>query len=154
MEGRSYPSLLEFMVVSPTGSTFWKSINTTGHVKTGAYLAEQLIKVIKEVGVSKVVQVVIDSAANCITACSLLQQAFKQIPRTPCATHALNLLLEDIGRLLWAIHVFKTRVQIVQFFKHQEAAHAMIAFDSPNCALLGYSKTRFFSCFYVICSDC
>lgn len=55
MEGCSYSFLFEFMVVLLTGSIFWKSINITGYVKTGVYLAEQLIKVIKEVGVSKVV---------------------------------------------------------------------------------------------------
>jgi hypothetical protein len=44
-----------------------------------------------------VVQVVTDSASNCVGAGKMIMDKYKKIYWTPCATHCLDLLLHDLA---------------------------------------------------------
>ena len=57
--------LINIMVVSPRGETFIRAIDSTGKIKSGAYIADELNDVINEIGANNVVQVVMDNAKNC-----------------------------------------------------------------------------------------
>jgi hypothetical protein len=71
---------------------FLKAVNTGGETKDTAYIAEQLIDCIREVGADSVIQVVTDSAAVCKAVGRLVEQEFSWITWTPCTPHCLDLL--------------------------------------------------------------
>ena len=52
------------MVVFPRGETFIKSIDSSSAIKSGAYIADALMNVIKEIGLEHVVQVMMDNAKS------------------------------------------------------------------------------------------
>ncbi|CAN1167656.1 hypothetical protein LINPERHAP2_LOCUS27362 [Linum perenne] len=57
-------SLINFLIYSPKGISFVKSVDASGFAKTGKNLFELFDSVIQWVGVQNVVQVVTDNAAN------------------------------------------------------------------------------------------
>jgi hypothetical protein len=84
---------------------FFKVVDTGGETKDAAYIFEQLIDCIREVGANSVIQVVTDSATICKAAGMLVEQEFSWITWTLCTPHCLDLLLEDVGKLPWAAEV-------------------------------------------------
>jgi len=68
--------LLNLLVISPKGETFLKVVDTEGETKDVAYIAEQLIDCIREVGANSVIQVVTDSAVVCEAVGKLVEQEF------------------------------------------------------------------------------
>lgn len=65
--------LLNFLQCSPKGAHFIKATDTSGQTKSGAFLCQELVEVVKEVGPDNVIQVVTDSAAACKLAGELLE---------------------------------------------------------------------------------
>jgi Protein of unknown function (DUF 659) len=49
--------LLNILGVSPTGEVFIAGMDSTGHAKTGRYVADKLIEAIEKIGPEHVVQV-------------------------------------------------------------------------------------------------
>ena len=80
---------------------FLKSIDCSNAKTTpivdSTWLVERISEAIGEVGKEHVVQVISDNASTCVRMGSLLELEFPNIVWTPCATHYLDLLLEDIG---------------------------------------------------------
>ena len=72
-------------------------VDTSGHEKTARYIANEFIMVIKRIGPEKVVQIVTNSAAACKAASALVTKDYPHITWTACASHLLDMLLEDIG---------------------------------------------------------
>lgn len=62
------------------------------------------------------VQVVTDNASNCCRMGRLLEAEFPTIVWTPCASHCLDLLMEDIGKLKWVKTVIQRATSMVTFF--------------------------------------
>lgn len=99
--------IMNFMLANPKGVKFEKSVNSSGHVKDGAYIADLLIDVIEEIGPEHVTTVIMDGASNNVAAreiieerygCSLLQLLLINFP---------DVLLCSITALLSAgIHIY------------------------------------------------
>ena len=87
--------LINIMAVSPRGETFIRAIDSTGKIKSGAYIADVLNDVIDEIGANNVVQVVIDNAKNCRLAGRIINERYPHIYPTGCNTHSMNLVLKD-----------------------------------------------------------
>ncbi len=107
--------LLNLLVVSLKGEMFLKAVDTGGETKDAAYITRQLIDCIREVGVNSVIQVVTDNASVCKAAGRLVEQEFSWITWTPCTPHCLDLLLEDVGKLPWAVEVVAEAKAVVKF---------------------------------------
>ncbi|RVW28383.1 hypothetical protein CK203_109064 [Vitis vinifera] len=56
--------LINFLVNSPTGTWFMKSIDASDTIKNGELMFKYLDKVVEEIGEKNVVQVIIDNASN------------------------------------------------------------------------------------------
>ena len=56
------------------------------------------MKLLWRVGVENVVQIIIDNATNYVVVGKMLERKYKTIFWTPCATHCIDLVLEDIGK--------------------------------------------------------
>ncbi|RDX73968.1 hypothetical protein CR513_46335, partial [Mucuna pruriens] len=67
MDGKER-SLTNFLVNSPSGSVFLKSIDTSDVIKDGQKNFELLDSIVEEIGEENVVQVVTDSASNLVAA--------------------------------------------------------------------------------------
>ncbi|MCO5572630.1 hypothetical protein L7F22_026388 [Adiantum nelumboides] len=67
------------------------------------------------VGKEHVVQVITDNASNCASMGRKLEAEFPSIAWTPCASHCIDLLLEDIGELPWVKDTLSQALSIVTF---------------------------------------
>ena len=83
---------------SPKGTIFLYSIDTSDIYKTTEKVCQMLDEVVDRVGEENVVQLVTDNAANYKLAGEMLMQKRKCSFWTPCATHCLDLMLEDFEK--------------------------------------------------------
>ena len=80
------------------GGLFWRSVDTSGHVKNAEYTASLMIADIYSFGPLKVVMVVTDTCAVMRKAWDIVQCEFPWISCLPCQPHVISLLLKDIGK--------------------------------------------------------
>eukprot|EP00253_Pinus_taeda_P009492 PITA_09492 len=92
-------TLLNFLVHCPKGTMFIKSVDASEHIKEATTICELLDGFIREIGVQNVVQVITNNAANYVSTGKMLMERHHTLFWTPCATHCLDLLLEDMGKL-------------------------------------------------------
>ena len=99
-------SIVNVLVSSMYGTIFLKSIDTSGHIKTGEYIFNILKDVIIEVGPENVVQVCMDNVANFVVAGHMIETKWPSIFFTRCTCHCLDLLFEDIAKCAWIEYYF------------------------------------------------
>ncbi|XP_035844823.1 uncharacterized protein LOC110935381 [Helianthus annuus] len=90
--------IVNFLVNSPKGSVFMRSVDVSEITKDAHTLTEMLEKIVDEVGEANVVQVVTDNASNYVKAGKYLEASKPNLYWTPRAAHCLDLMLEDIGK--------------------------------------------------------
>ncbi|XLR38555.1 hypothetical protein HN51_025715, partial [Arachis hypogaea] len=88
--------LLNFMAVTESGPIFLKAVDFSDEIKDKDYVAKQIRDVIREVGLSNVVQIVTDNAPVCKAVGLLIEAEFPSVFWTSCVVHTLNLALKDI----------------------------------------------------------
>ena len=118
-------SLLNFIVVTPNEPVFEAVVDTSGHEKNAQYIADEFIKIIERVGAENVIQIITDSAAGCKAAGKLITERYPHITWTACASHVLDLLLEDIGKLAWAAGPIRRARKLVKFITNHHMAQAL-----------------------------
>ena len=79
---------------------FLSSIDTSHISKTSYKVFEILDAIVERIGEANVVQVIIDNAANYKAVGHLLMEKRKNLYWTPCATHCIDLILEDFEKKL------------------------------------------------------
>ncbi|EOA34846.1 hypothetical protein CARUB_v10022425mg, partial [Capsella rubella] len=84
--------IINFLVNSPRGSVFIKSVDVSTVVKNANLLFDQLDRMVEEVGESDVVQVITDNASNYIKAGKLLLAKRPHLYWLPCAAHCIDLI--------------------------------------------------------------
>ena len=92
-------SITNFLVNSPKGTVFFKSINTSNISKNAKNLFQLLDSLVQEIGEKNVVQVVTDSASTYVLASEKLMEKRHKIFWNPCAAHCIDMMLHDIGDL-------------------------------------------------------
>eukprot|EP01018_Ginkgo_biloba_P015354 Gb_40424 [translate_table: standard] len=107
--------LINVLVYSPQGVLFVKAVDTMDHKKTSEFIFKILEEAVLDVGEENVIQIVTDSASNCVGAGKLIMDRFKTIYWTPCAAHYLDLLLHDLGKLPWVNEVIRRGKKISNF---------------------------------------
>jgi hypothetical protein len=95
---RKRRTILNFLVHSPKGTVFLKSIDASDITKTADKVFKMIDDVVEEIGEENVVQVVTDNAANYKAAGELLMQKRTKLFWTPCAAHCIDLMLEDFEK--------------------------------------------------------
>ncbi|CAI5480248.1 unnamed protein product [Closterium sp. Yama58-4] len=89
------------MLVNDSGAVFVEAIDCNMESKTGGYIASLLRPIIEKVGPQNVVALCMDGGSNYGAACKELMADWPHIEYVPCATHVLDLLLEDVGKITW-----------------------------------------------------
>nr|KYP59947.1 hypothetical protein KK1_015394 [Cajanus cajan] len=92
-------SLTNFLVNSPSGIVFLKSIDISDVIKNGKKIFELLDNIVEEIGEEHVVQVVTNGASNLVVTGQMLMEKRTKLFWSPCAAHCLDLILGDIGEL-------------------------------------------------------
>lgn len=90
-------SLINFLVYCPRGMVFVKSVDASDIMKSTRNLFKLFYKVVTWVGPKNIVHMVTNNASNYVSAGKLLCEKYKTISWSPCATHCLNLVLQDMG---------------------------------------------------------
>lgn len=99
-------ALINYLVATPRGAKFLRSTFGDG-AKDAEYMRQDLLKVLTEVGIDKVVVVVTDSAKVNQKALKLVTAEHKHITWVRCTAHAINLIFKDISKLDWALKIAK-----------------------------------------------
>ncbi|KAK8941408.1 hypothetical protein KSP39_PZI009861 [Platanthera zijinensis] len=89
-------TLINFLVYCPRGLSFLKSVDASDITKDANTLCALFSEVVEWVGVTNIVQIVTDNAANYKKAGALLHEKYANIYWSPCAAHCLNLILKEI----------------------------------------------------------
>ena len=137
-------ALVNILVSCCYGTMYLKTIDCSG-VSTRVdvpWLAKILSIAIKEVKPENVVQIVTDNASNCVSMGHILETKFPSLVWTPCASHCLDLLLEDIGKLSWVRGVHKRANYVVRLFTKKRNARKIFS-NYSSLVLLRPSATRF-----------
>eukprot|EP01018_Ginkgo_biloba_P022815 Gb_07147 [translate_table: standard] len=119
--------LINFLVYSPQGILFVKVVDAMDHTKTLEFIFKILEESMLEVGEENVVQIVIDSASNCVAASKMIMERFKTIIGPCCSLHGL-------GKLPWVNEVIRRGKLITNFIVNHRITlsiykkHAMRAF--------------------------
>ena len=142
--------LCNAMLVSPAGELFLGAIDTTGNEKTATYLASILLKYIEQVGPHNIVQVCTDNASAMLSASRLVVEKHPHIFIQGCATHAMNLLLEDWGKATWIKETLEKAKLLVKFIKNRHMPLALFRKHEAKFSLLMPGKTRFACNFIMI----
>ncbi|XP_073105199.1 uncharacterized protein [Elaeis guineensis] len=93
-------TLINFLVYCPRGIVFLKSVDASDTSKIADMLYKLFKEIVMSVGFENVVHVVTDNAANYVAAGKKLEQDFPILFWSPCAAHCLNLIMQDIGKLV------------------------------------------------------
>ncbi|KAH7315827.1 hypothetical protein KP509_21G067100 [Ceratopteris richardii] len=116
---------------------------------TGEYIYEHIKCAIEEVGAENVVQVITDNASNYKRMGELVESEYPSIVWTPCTTHSIDLLFEDIGKLTWVAPILADAKCIISFIRKNH--HALSLFRSySEKELVRISETWFGYIFYVL----
>ncbi|XP_015932601.1 uncharacterized protein LOC107458900 [Arachis duranensis] len=140
-------SIINFLVNSPAGTMFLKSIDASDYVKTGEKLFELLDDVVEEIGEHNVVQVVTDNGSNYVLAGKLLTEKRPNLFWTPCAAYCLDLMLEDIGKLPLIQKTIKRAISLVSFTYSHSSTLAMLRHFTNGKELVRHAVTRFATSF-------
>lgn len=94
-------ALINFYVSYPLGTFFHKSVDASSYFKNARYLCDLFDSVIQDFGPENVVQVIVDNSLNYACVGNHILQSYGSIFWSPCASHCLDLILEDFSRIDW-----------------------------------------------------
>ncbi|CAI7824889.1 unnamed protein product, partial [Closterium sp. NIES-54] len=106
------------LLVNDSGAVFYDCVDCNMEKKTGGYVAGILRPVVEEVGPENVVAFCMDGGSNYAVAVKRLIQEWPHIQDVPCATHVMDLLLEDVGKMGWAKPVVDKGGEISSFVRN------------------------------------
>ncbi|CAI7732714.1 unnamed protein product [Closterium sp. NIES-53] len=90
------------MLINDSGAVFVEAIDCNMESKIGGYITSLLCPIIEKLGPENVVALCMDGGSNHGATCKELMAEGPHIEYLPCATHVLDLLMEDMGKILWA----------------------------------------------------
>jgi hypothetical protein len=141
---RKRRTILNFLVHSPKGTIFLKSIDASDITKTADKIFKMIDDVVEEIGEENVVQIVTDNAANYKAAGELLMQKRANLYWTPCAAHCIDLMLEDFEK---KIPLHKETIakgkKITTYIYGRTSLISMMHKFTKNVDLIRPSLTRF-----------
>ncbi|KAL3505831.1 hypothetical protein ACH5RR_031213 [Cinchona calisaya] len=112
LKGRT---LVKVLVNCPEGNLFLKSMDISDIRNSADALYQLLAKVIEEVGERNVLQVVTSGEERYVVSGKRLIDSHPSIFWTPCASHCINLMLEDFTKLDWITAMLEQAKSITRF---------------------------------------
>ncbi|CAN6710234.1 unnamed protein product [Malus baccata var. baccata] len=135
--------LLSFLVYCPEGTVFWESVDASDIINSPDALYELLRRVVEEVGVKDVLQVITSSEEQYMVAGRRLTDTFPALYWTPCAARCLDLILEDFGNIEWINTVIEQARSITKFVYNHSAVLNMVRRATFGNDIVEPGATRF-----------
>ncbi|XP_077249606.1 uncharacterized protein LOC143889315 [Tasmannia lanceolata] len=108
-------ALINFLVSSPSGTFFHKTVDASTYFKSTKCLSDLFDSIIQDFGPENVVQVIVDSSLNYVGVGNNIMQNYSTIFWSPCASHCLNLILEDFSKIDWVNRCILQAQSITKF---------------------------------------
>ena len=142
--------LLNVVQCGPNANLFLGTINTTGNHKNHQYVTGQIHPFLEKVGVHNVVQVYTYNAPIMTAMSRHIFQSISHLYVQGCASHCLDLLLEDWGKEEWVKKLVK-KVRIVSvFIMSHHASQAIFRRLCPGLSIHLPVETYFATNFIMI----
>lgn len=94
-------AIVNFLVSSPSRTFFHKSVDASSYFKNIKSLADLFDSVIQEIGPENVVQIIVDGALSYSGVANHILQNYGTVFISPCASHCVNLILDDFCKIDW-----------------------------------------------------
>ena len=91
--------IINFMIYYDKSMIYYSLVDTTNISKTTYHIFSFMDKFVENVGEENVVQVVTDNEVSFKAVSMLLMEKWKHLFWSPCATHCIDLKLEEIGSM-------------------------------------------------------
>ncbi|CAI5520956.1 unnamed protein product [Closterium sp. Naga37s-1] len=112
------------LLVNDSGAVFEQAVDCNMESKTGGYIASLLRPVIDKVGPENVVAVCTDGGSNYASAAKKIASTWPHIEHVPCATHVLDLMMEDMGKMGWAKGLVEKGGEMITFVRNHHFTRA------------------------------
>ncbi|CAI7850559.1 unnamed protein product, partial [Closterium sp. NIES-53] len=126
MSDRNGRAQANFLCVNEDGAVFMESVDCGMERKTGGYIASLIRPVITKVGPENVVALCMDGASNYAAATREIVKEWPHIEIVPCATHVLDLFMEDIGKMDWAKKLVERAGELITFLRNHHWTRAYL----------------------------
>jgi hypothetical protein len=100
IDGRNC-TITNFLVSCPQGTMFLKFVDASDKVKDANLVFQLLDEIITLIRRTNVVQIIIGNASSYVLDGKMLEAKYRTIFWTPCTTHCIDLMLEDIRKQEW-----------------------------------------------------
>ncbi|XP_076954720.1 uncharacterized protein LOC143629296 isoform X1 [Bidens hawaiensis] len=117
---------LNFSVYCPEGLMFLKSFDATNVMNSSEALFTLFKEVVEEVGVRNVLQIVTKNEGRYVEVGKHITGNFPTIFWTPCATHCVDMILDDFRQLEWISTILEQARSISRFiYNHSVVLNMM-----------------------------
>lgn len=111
-------SLWNFVIHLGNGrDILWKISDFSSESHTGEFLAQQIQKILEDIGIQKFVGIVTDAGSNVHSARNLISTRFPHVLNIRCIAHSLNLITKDLIKHSFAKKIIQWCTVIVTYFK-------------------------------------
>ncbi|KAL6123680.1 hypothetical protein ACLB2K_076199 [Fragaria x ananassa] len=135
--------MLSFLVYSPEGTVFLESVDASAIINSSDALYDLLRRVVEDVGVGDVVQVITSGEEQFVVAGRRLADTFPNLFWIPCAARCLDLILEDFGSLDWIHAVIEQARSITKFVYNHSVVLNMVRRSTFGNDIVEPGVTRF-----------
>ncbi|KAF1868189.1 hypothetical protein Lal_00018708 [Lupinus albus] len=140
---RSIRTLINFLVYCRKGTVFIKSVGASRASKIADLLFKLFKEVVMYVGPENIVHIVTDNVANYVAAGRLLEKEFPHLFWSPCVAHCVNLMFQDIGKLLEVTDTLSHAANITKYlYNHCHPLYLMRQFTNGK-EIFRPAPTRF-----------
>ncbi|CAI5510529.1 unnamed protein product [Closterium sp. Naga37s-1] len=142
-------------LVNDSGRVFMESMD----VNTSGYVVSMLRPIVEKVGPENIVALCMDGESSYADSCRELMREWPHIEYVPSATHVLNRMMEDIGKMAWAKGVVDRTDELIGFLRnHGEAIRFYLRStgqpDGKVLQVLRSQNARFGTQFIAVSSLC
>ncbi|CAI5471796.1 unnamed protein product [Closterium sp. Yama58-4] len=126
MQDKSGRAQMNVICINDTGAVFVEAVDCKAVTKSGKFIASVLRPIIERIGAEHVVALCTDGGSNYKKAGKLLQKEWPHLDLVPCATHVMDLLMEDVGKMDWAQVVVTQADNMINFVRGHQWTRAFL----------------------------
>ncbi|CAI7783674.1 unnamed protein product [Closterium sp. NIES-54] len=126
MQDKGGHAQMNIICINDIGAVFVEVVDCKAATKRGVFIVGVLQPIIERIGPEHVVALCTDGGSNYKAAGKLLQKAWPHLDLVSRATHVLDLLMEDIGKMDWAQVVVTQADNMISFVRGHQWTRAFM----------------------------
>lgn len=116
----SLPLINSAFITANDGGVFWRSVDTSGKVKSAEYCAALMIADIYAYGPTNVVMIVTDTCSTMQKCWQIIEDEFPWVSVLPCQAHVISLLMKDVAKTDEVKETIIEEATVVQWFANHQ----------------------------------